>query len=143
MSPRLFFKSRSAGVSSLLEASTAVYRLILRGLESKLGFAAALAANSIEVLLGRLVCVLLGITASLASLGLVCVALFSIESLFAGSECEFLTAVYANQCFVNIVDIGFNSLDFFFVHVLPLFVVIFLALRRNSTATFEDFSTTL
>jgi len=107
------FPNRSAGVSPLLEAGAAVYRLVLGRLEGEFRFTAALAAYSIEILSGRLVCVLLRVTAGFASLGLVCVSLFGIKCLLAGCENKFIAAFNAYQSLVLILyRSSFGSFSF-------------------------------
>ena len=127
-------------LSSCLEASAAVNRTVGRRLEGDLSFAAAVCANSSEVLAGSLACVLLSVTACLASLGLVQKALFVVESLFACGEYEFIAAIFANQRFVNVFFFYYYCIvDFFLEHVCnPLFVVkmVYFYPRRIFTAIF-------
>ena len=113
------------GSSSLFEASAAVNGLVARGLKCELSLSTALAAGCVEILSCGTVCVLLSVAASLASLGLVGVALLSIESLLACGKYKLITALYANESFVNVFycccffGFGTFDLDFFVVHVLP------------------------
>jgi hypothetical protein len=86
---------------SQLEASAAVNGTIVGGLEGDLCLAAAISANSREILTGCSSCVLLGIAASLASLRFVLESLLGIESLFACGEHEFIATVLADQSLVD------------------------------------------
>lgn len=83
-----------------LEAGTAIYRSVIRGLEDDLSFAAALCTSGGEILAGSSACVLLSVTASLAALRLVQKALFFVEFLLACSEYELISALLANQSLV-------------------------------------------
>jgi hypothetical protein len=122
-----FDRLLSVIVLHFLEAGAAVYRSVVRRLEDHLCFAAALCASGGEVLTGSSACVLLCVTASLAALGLILEALFLVESLLAGGENKFVSAILAYQSFVN--EFLVNSYDFYvFVHdVKPRFVVLFFA----------------
>ena len=78
------------------EALAAVYGSVAGGLERNLCFLAALSAHGgvhLSLCSGS---VLSCVTASLASLGLVLEAFFSIELLLTCSENEFLSAILAN-----------------------------------------------
>jgi len=103
-------------VLHLLEASTAVDRSVVRRLENNLRNAAALSTRGLEVFTRSSSCVLLCITASLAALGLVLEALFLVESLLACSEHEFVSALLANQSFVDKLVFSEFSDSYFFVH---------------------------
>ena len=127
-------------LSSCLEASRAVYRSVTGRLEGDLCFTTALCADCSEIFLGCLAGILSGVAASLAALRLIHEALLLIESLFAGSESEFVTALFADKSLV---------LEYFAVHrfvlvhwMLPRFVKmveIFFAPSRNLTDIFEPF----
>ena len=130
------------GSSSLFEASAAINGLVARGLKGELCLSTALAAGCVEILSCGTVCVLLSVAASLASLGLVGVALLSIESLLACGKYKLISALYANESFVNVFycccffGFGTFDLDFFVVHVLPREKYVIVARRRTRTATF-------
>jgi hypothetical protein len=86
-------------------ALAAVDRAIIPGLERYLGGLAAFSANSVEHFTGAtgsraagLTC----LTARLAPSRLILEALLGIEFLFAGSENEFIAAVFANQRLVSV-----------------------------------------
>ena len=95
----------------LLEALAAIYRAIFTGLERNLARISTACANRIIHLALGLSVASLGLTliaASLAAKGLVLKTLLSIKFLLSCSEDEFLSAIFADQCFVVI-------------HVIPLF----------------------
>ena len=77
------------------KALAAVYGSVVVGLERNLCLFAAVCANCSKHLAVRLVCILTVVTASLASLRLVCKAVLSVELLFACCEYEICTAVLA------------------------------------------------
>lgn len=81
---------------SLSEALAAVNGSVVTGLEGNLSLAAAACAYSCEHFTLSSA-VLLSVTASLASLRLVCKAVLSVELLFACCEYEICTAVLALQ----------------------------------------------
>jgi len=91
---RYFFYKLSALHAS--EAIAAVNGTIGLGLEGNLGLAAAGSAGSGEILSGTTSCVLASVAASLAALGLILEASFSIELLLTGGENEFCAALLAN-----------------------------------------------
>ena len=80
-------------LSEALAAENGTVRL---GLEGNLCFAAAASAGSSEELTGGAGCILAGITAVLASLGLVLETALSIESLLTGGEHELIAAIFAH-----------------------------------------------
>ena len=87
-------------LSSLRKALAAVHSLAFGRIEGHFRFLTALSANRNEHLAGTLGGVLSGITASLASLGLILEALLCIELLLTGGEHEILAAILAFQRFV-------------------------------------------
>ena len=80
-------------LSEALAAENGTVRL---GLEGNLCFAAATCAGSGEELTGAAGSVLAGITAVLASLGLVLETTLSVESLLTGGEHELVATLFAN-----------------------------------------------
>ena len=81
----------------ILEAIVAVNGTICAGFERNLAFFSAVCAYSIKHGAVAATCVFFAsLTASFATLGLVCEALFSIEFLFTGGENEFLSAIFAD-----------------------------------------------
>ena len=70
------------------------------GLEGNLRFAAASCAGRDEHFALGFSGVLSRVTASLAALRFILEPLLCVEFLFTGGENEFLTALFANQCFV-------------------------------------------
>ena len=101
-------------ILSGFEASAAVYRSVIGGLEGNLSFLSALSAYGGEVLARSLACVLSGVTASLAALGLVQKASFLVESLLACGEYEFSAAFLAHKSLIleNFL-VQLYTLDFF------------------------------
>jgi len=89
-------QNNSAVLAHLSEAGAAVNGTIALGLEGHLGLAAALSADSGEVLTGTAGGVLASVAAGLAALGLVLEAALSIELLLTGGENEFLATLFAN-----------------------------------------------
>lgn len=87
-------------VLHLREAVAAVNRAIGLRLERNFGFAAAVGAGSGEEFTRATGSRFAGVTAGLASLGLVLEAAFSVEFLFAGGENEIGAAFFALQGFV-------------------------------------------
>lgn len=87
---------------SLGKALAAINGAITRGLKGNSCFLAALGADSGEHLTGSTVGVLAGVTASLASLGLVDEASLSIEFLLASREDELIAALFALQSLVSV-----------------------------------------
>ena len=79
----------------LSEAIAAVNGTVRLGFERNLSFAAASCANCGEEFTGTTSSVLASITASLAALGLILEAAFSVEFLFTSGENEFVTAFFA------------------------------------------------
>jgi hypothetical protein len=79
----------------LSEALAAVYGTVGLGLEGNLSLAAATGAGSSEEFTGATGVVLASIAAGLAALGLVLEATLSVEFLLAGSENEFVAALFA------------------------------------------------
>ena len=111
--------------ASCFEALAAIYRSVAGRLKCELSLSAALATSSDEVLTLALFSILFLIAASLAALGLIEEALFSVESLFAGCEYELLSAISAGQgnIFVNNL---FHAFNFYFIFnhcSLPRFVM--------------------
>ena len=93
-------RSRKLLLSHLGEALTAINRAILAGLKGYSGlFATGCADCGVHFAL-RTGSVLAGITAGLASLGLIHKALGSIKFLLAGSENEFFAAFFADESLV-------------------------------------------
>lgn len=88
----------------LCEALAAVYRSVLTGLKGNLCLSAARIAGCCKPLTLATGCVLSCITASLATLGLIYKAFFSIEFLFACGENEFVAAFLADESFVFVHD---------------------------------------
>ena len=80
----------------LSEALAAVNGTVSLGLEGNLGFAAATGTGSSEELAGSAGVVLTGIAAGLATLGLILEATLCVELLLAGSEGEFVAALFAH-----------------------------------------------
>jgi hypothetical protein len=96
----------------LLEALAAVYRAILTGLERNLARISAACANCIIHLTLGLTLASLCLTlvaASFATKGLVLKTLLGIKFLLSGSKSEFLSTIFADQCFVVIHDIPLFS----------------------------------
>ena len=87
-------------LSHSCKALTAVNRAIRLRLKRNSGFAATCSAHSCEELTRATCSIFAGITASLAALGLILEAAFSIELLLAGSEYELFSTLFANQGFV-------------------------------------------
>ena len=121
---------------SCLKAGAAVYGSVAGGLEGDLCLSAAICAYCREIFTGSSAGVLLCVTASLASLGLVQKAFFRIEFLFACGEDEFLSAILADNRFVNVVFFYCCIVVFFLEHVCkPLFVMmVYFYPRRIFTA---------
>ena len=82
------------------KALAAVDRTVLAGLKGNSGFLTAVCANSGMHLTVSFGCVLAGITASFATLGLIHETLGSIEFLFASSENKLRAAVFADKCLI-------------------------------------------
>ena len=99
------------------KALAAVNRSVAGRLESKLRLATALATSSDEVLTLASLSILFLVAASLAALGLVLEALFSVESLLAGGEYELLSAVSAGKGDVLIYRGSnlFYTFNFYFI----------------------------
>ena len=87
-------------VAHLSEALAAEHGTVGLGLEGNLSLAAATGAGSGEELTGATGGVLASITAVLAALGLVLEATLSVEFLLAGSENEFVAALFANSSLI-------------------------------------------
>ena len=98
------FLIRSEPVLTLcFKAVTAVYRTISAGLERNLGFASAAVTDHGEHLPGSAAVAALrlaGVTAGLATTGLVLETLLGVEFLFAGRKNKFVSAVTAGQSLV-------------------------------------------
>lgn len=115
--------------ASCFEALAAIYGSVAGRLESKLRLAAALATCSDEVLALASFSILFLVAASLAALGLVLEAFFSIESLFAGGEYELLAAISAGKSDILVYYfLGnlFHTFNFYFIFThcfLPRFDV--------------------
>ena len=86
----------SAVLAHLSEAGAAINGTVALGLEGHLGLAAALGADSGEILTGTAGSVLARITAGLAALGLVLEAALSVELLLTGGEHELFAALFAH-----------------------------------------------
>jgi hypothetical protein len=97
-------------VSLFCEAVAAVYRSVVRGLEGNLSFAAAFSANCGEHFSGSLGSLFSCVSASLAALGFVLEAAFSVEFLFACGKNEFVAAIFAGESlvFVHLVVLLFE-----------------------------------
>ena len=92
------------------ETIAAINGTITAGFEGDLAGLAAFSAYSIIHLAGAAVVsarvvALAGVTASFAALGLVGETFFCVKFLFAGSESEFVSAIFADQCFVVVHEI--------------------------------------
>ena len=85
-----------AVLAHLCEALAAIDGAIGLRLEGNASLAAAVGANSGEILLGATGSILASVTAGLAALGLILEASFRIELLFAGGEHELRAAFLAN-----------------------------------------------
>ena len=94
--PVNFFFQQLAVSAHLSEALAAENGTVGLGLEGNLCVAAAACAGSGEELTGAAGSVLAGITAVLASLGLVLEATLSVECLLTSGEHELIAAVFAN-----------------------------------------------
>ena len=92
----LFSLAKLAFSAHLSEALAAEYGTVGLGLEGNLCLTAATGAGSSEELTGTTSGVLASVTAGLAALGLVLEATLSVEFLLAGSENEFVAALFAN-----------------------------------------------
>jgi hypothetical protein len=99
--------------SSDSKALAAIYSLTLGGVERNLAFLTAVCTNSREHLSCALCTVLAGITACLASLGLVLEALLCIEFLLTGGEHEIVAAILALECLV-LVHVSYLALKWMF-----------------------------
>lgn len=106
--------------TSCLEALAAVNGSVAGRLECKLCLAAALRAGSDEILTLASLGVLLFVSASLAALGLVLKAFFSVELLLTRCEYKFLSAISACEGYVFINDL-FSCFYFYFVFTHVLF----------------------
>ena len=84
----------------LCEALAAIHRAILARAERNLCFAAARCTGSNEHFTLGPGCILTGVAASFAALGLVYKALRFIKLLLAGSENEFLATLFADESLV-------------------------------------------
>lgn len=91
-----FFVYKLAILAHLSEAFAAVHGSVRSGLKGNLCFATASSAGSGEVLSGATGGILSSVTASLAALGLILEASFSIEFLLTGGEHELVATVFAN-----------------------------------------------
>ena len=87
---------RSAVLAHLCEALAAVDRTIGLRLEGNTSFAAAVGADSSEVLSRAAGSILASVTAGLAALGLILEASLRVELLLTGGEHEFGAAFLAN-----------------------------------------------
>jgi hypothetical protein len=103
---------------AVAEAVAAVDGTVVAGLEGDLAGLAALSADSFEHLAGGRVGAghtLAGITAGLATLGLVGEAFLSVELLLTGGENEFLSAILADQGLVSVHGIPLQLKNRFFL----------------------------
>ena len=82
--------------ANLSEALAAEYGTVGLGLEGNLCLTTATGAGSSEELTGTTGIVLASIAAGLAALGLILEATLCVEFLLAGSENEFVAALFAN-----------------------------------------------
>ena len=94
--PVLLLFCKLAFVTHLSEALAAENGTVGLGLEGNLCLATATGAGSSEEFTGATGVVLASIAAGLAALGLVLEATLSVEFLLAGSENEFVAALFAN-----------------------------------------------
>ncbi len=101
-------------VASSFEASTAINGSVAGRLESEFSLAAAFRAGSDKVLTLASLRIFLLVAASLAALGLVLEAFFSVELLLARCEYKFLSAISACEGYVFINDL-FSIFYFYFV----------------------------
>jgi hypothetical protein len=85
-----------AVLAHLSEAGAAVNGTIALGLEGHLGLAAALSADSGEVLTGTAGSVLASVAAGLAALGLVLETALCVELLLTGGEHELFATLFAH-----------------------------------------------
>ena len=99
-------------LAALCKALAAVHGAIALGLEGNAGFAAALCADSGEVLTGALSGLLAGVTAGLAALGLILEAALCVELLLTGGENELVAALFALQCLVLVHVLNPHFLTF-------------------------------
>ena len=98
----------STHLSEALAAENGTVRL---GLEGNLCVAAAASAGSGEELTGAAGSVLAGITAVLASLGLVLETALSVESLLTSGENELVAALFASQILIFVHGNYLSSVD--------------------------------
>ena len=96
----LYFLVELALVTHLSEALAAEHGTIGLGLEGNLSLATATSAGSGEELTGTTGSILAGITAVLATLGLILEATLSVESLLTSGEHELIAALFANQILI-------------------------------------------
>ena len=94
--PVLFFVTLLALCAHLSEALAAENGTVGLGLEGNLCLTTAACAGSSEELTGATGAVLASVTAGLAALGLILEAALCVELLLAGSENEFIAALFAN-----------------------------------------------
>ena len=91
-----FFVYKSVVLAHLSEALAAIHGSVGLGLKGDLCFATASSAGSGEILSGATGGILSSVTASLAALGLILEASFSIEFLLTGGKHELVATVFAN-----------------------------------------------
>jgi hypothetical protein len=94
------FRTELAVFSHASETIAAVDGTIRFGFEGHSGFVATIGTNSCEVLSRGAGCIFAGVAAGFAALWLIHEAALSEEFLFPGCENEFVSAIFAHQCFV-------------------------------------------
>lgn len=94
------FKAYLCLLFHLCVASAAINGSVLTGLKGKLRFAAAVSANGFKLFTVALCSLLACVTASLAALGLVYKAFFSIKFLLARCKNKFVAAFFTDESFV-------------------------------------------
>ena len=105
--PRFFVpvEERFLGGLSSAETIAAIDGAIAARLKGNLAGLAAGCADGVKHLTALSTSLLTSLTAGSAALRLILEALFGVKFLFAGRENEFLTAVFADECFVVVHEI--------------------------------------
>ena len=99
---------KSDWLPSIREALTAINRAVAARLEGDPAGFSALGADRLKHLALGIAAARIsfsGIAAGLAALRLVGESFFGVEFLLAGSELKFVSAVFANECFVVVHEI--------------------------------------
>lgn len=99
---------RATELPSIREALTAINRAVAARLEGNPAGFSALGADRLKHLALGISAARIsfsGIAAGFAALRLVGESFFGVEFLLAGSELEFVSAVFANECFVVVHEI--------------------------------------